>query len=257
MKNKVVNLFDNNNTPQNPNYSALLREFIKHFEKEFPNDFNLEDMIYFGQNAWNFANLRTILSPKEYERIISQVFTDKEDKDLLVRMVNWKEKEFKDHRMYIDNLEIREVEGNPEVEVSVVDEEVFLTQILTEGDEDFFDDEDIDAESDYDEGYIDRFAIVIKANKPFHDWVKKVDPDFYMEEDFMTTIYLVNETFTDLKVWLKDNFDDFFRMELEKEIVEEEKWPQNRTYRMFKQWFDVQISTMIYDLEEFPISKQN
>ena len=44
-------------------------------------------------------------------------------------------------------------------------------------------------------------------------------------------------------------------MELNDWHDNKKEWPQKRNYKMFKLWFRVEISEMIYDLEKKPVSK--
>lgn len=45
MKNKVVSIFGNSKGVQ---YSDLLKDFIKYFESDFPQDYGVEDIIDFS-----------------------------------------------------------------------------------------------------------------------------------------------------------------------------------------------------------------
>jgi hypothetical protein len=54
----------------------------------------------------------------------------------------------------------------------------------------------------------------------------------------------------DVEKWLIKKFDKFFMMELDEWCANKKEWPQKRNYKMFKLWFKVEISEMIYDLEK-------
>jgi hypothetical protein len=105
---------------------------------------------------------------------------------------------------------------------------------------------------------INRNAILVRPKKPFFDWVNKVfkDEDPVTEKD-ENNIYLIREMDSneDIKKWIKKNFDDLFVNELNDWYADESGWPANRTYKMFCEWFDVEIHSMILDLEEFPVTK--
>jgi hypothetical protein len=34
------------------------------------------------------------------------------------------------------------------------------------------------------------------------------------------------------------------------------KWPENRTYKMFTDWFDIEFCSMVLDLEDADITKE-
>ena len=55
--------------------------------------------------------------------------------------------------------------------------------------------------------------------------------------------------------WIKRNFDKIFINELNDWYTDEEKWPQNRTYKIFLEWFDIEICSMVLDLENHQIRK--
>ena len=57
------------------------------------------------------------------------------------------------------------------------------------------------------------------------------------------------------EAYLKKKFDKYFMMELDGWHTNKKEWPQRRTYKMFKEWFRIDISTAVYDLEKTPISK--
>ncbi|MDK2979183.1 MAG: hypothetical protein PWP52_1897 [Bacteroidales bacterium] len=56
--------------------------------------------------------------------------------------------------------------------------------------------------------------------------------------------------------WIKKNFDHIFLNELNNRCTDENVWPQKRIYKMFSEWFDIEINSMIIDLEDFPVTKE-
>ncbi len=59
----------------------------------------------------------------------------------------------------------------------------------------------------------------------------------------------------DIDEWLKKKFDKIFTFELDLWVDNKKEWPQKGNFKMFKEWFRVDISTMIYDFERNPIKK--
>jgi len=113
-------------------------------------------------------------------------------------------------------------------------------------------------EDDFKENYINRKAIIIKPQQAFVDWYLRINPedDFDFEKDIKkTNIYLVDNGINNLEKWLKKKFDKFFMMELEEWCEDKKEWPQKRNYKMFKLWFKVETSDIIYDLERKPVLK--
>lgn len=104
---------------------------------------------------------------------------------------------------------------------------------------------------------IDRNAIVVKAKKPFFDWVNSVFDDEQQIEDHENNIYLIKEMDSNEHVlkWIKQNFDKIFVNELNDWCTDEDFWPEHRDYRTFQKWFDIEICSMILDIEDKPVTK--
>ncbi|MCB0750468.1 MAG: hypothetical protein KDC52_03230 [Ignavibacteriae bacterium] len=106
---------------------------------------------------------------------------------------------------------------------------------------------------------IDRNAIIVRPKKPFFDWLNAIykddDPISEKEEN---NIYLIREMDSNdqIRNWIKKNFDDIFVNEHNDWYTEELKWPENRTFKMFSNWFDIEVCSMILDLEDSNITKE-
>jgi hypothetical protein len=106
---------------------------------------------------------------------------------------------------------------------------------------------------------IDRNAIIVRPKKPFYNWVNSVFPeDEPVTEKEENNIYLVQEMDSneDVLRWIQFNFEMIFSNELNDWYSNEGKWPSNRTYKIFSEWFDIEINSMILDLEEYEITKE-
>ena len=105
---------------------------------------------------------------------------------------------------------------------------------------------------------INRNAIIVKPKDPFFNWQNQVFPDdepiHNLEEN---NIYLIREMDDNhaIRNWLKKNFNDIFSNELNDWCSNEKLWPEKRTFKMFADWFDLEIHSMILDLEEGPVRK--
>ena len=110
----------------------------------------------------------------------------------------------------------------------------------------------------YDYEMINRNAVLVKAKKPFYDWINYVDPEFPVMDDDEGTVYLIKELKTKVKIenWLKKNFDQIFTNELANYHTALSDWPQQRTYRIFKEWFSIELTSMVVDLLDSPIIKE-
>lgn len=110
--------------------------------------------------------------------------------------------------------------------------------------------------------YINRDVVIIKPRKPFIDWANAVDPYDGPKvniEDFRKdcTVFLVPEldTIPDAIDIIENNFETIFENELEGMYTDESLWPKTRTLDMFREWFDVEYHSMVFDTIDGPIEK--
>ncbi|MFX7792728.1 hypothetical protein ABTK00_20025, partial [Acinetobacter baumannii] len=48
--------------------------------------------------------------------------------------------------------------------------------------------------------------------------------------------------------YIKNIFDGVFEAELISWGIKEKDWPANRTFEMFRQWFDIEFHSLIFDV---------
>lgn len=106
---------------------------------------------------------------------------------------------------------------------------------------------------------INRNAIVVKPRQALFDWVNLIYPDDPVDANLADegTVYLVKERDSneEIKNWLKRKFDSIFVNELNNWHTNENDWPKNRTYKQFVEWFEIEIHSMVLDMEETEIEK--
>ena|SRR5690606_14041552 len=104
---------------------------------------------------------------------------------------------------------------------------------------------------------INRNAIVVKTKQPFLDWVNSLTPDDPTTGNEEGNIYLIKEKDNNEAIarWLSRNFDKIFVNELNDWWVDEKDWPKKRTFKIFKEWFDFEIHSMVLDMEDEDIIK--
>jgi len=249
MKNKVINLFGNKAVIQNKGvkYSELLEQFLTPFAKDFADDAYYEDIIEFVIYAWNFGNLKILLPGYDSQAAIRATGDKNVDFKLLDRMIDHKASKFKEYPNFIVDYEIKETSGGPILSVFTQEKEAYLESLLAQNEEKH-------AEDDFGESYVNRSAIMVKPLQPFLDWATTVDPESE-DDDFERNTYLISDNIEDPEAWLKKKYDRIFVPELEFWEADKKKWPQNRNYKMLRQWFKIDISTIVYDLEKQPVSK--
>lgn len=251
MKNKVINLFDKPQIVPNPGvkYSQLLEKFLEPFMKDFEDVEFYEDIFEFAINAWNTANMKLILPKENSDEMFDALDNDDINVALLNRMIEYKINHFKNYTNFIVDYELKETIEDPILSITTQEQELYLKFMFEK-----FDLED--TENDYNEDYINRTAIILKPMQPFIDWCSNLYPE-ELDDIEETKTYLISEDIEDINAWLSKKFDKLFLFELESWSPNKKEWPQKRNYKMFKEWFQVDISTMVYDFEKSPIQKLN
>lgn len=251
MKSKVINLFDTPRPAQNTgaNYSKLLEQFMEAFVEDFVELECLEEIIDVAVSAWNIANMKVLTPDGEASQLFDSFRGEGMKYDVLHKMVDYKIEHFKDYTNFIRDYKVDNSSEEPVLSVITEEEELFLNNALNNR---------IDREDeDFAANYIDRSAVILKPLQPFYDWLNQLYPEEEFDDQMQESkIYLVDlDEHKELEAWLRKNFDKLFMMQLSGWHIDKKEWPQKRNYKMFKQWFQVEISIMIYDFEEYPISK--
>jgi hypothetical protein len=103
-------------------------------------------------------------------------------------------------------------------------------------------------------------AVVVLLREPLVDWVNAVDPEHPLWIDAVGdrgNVYLIPElkSIDEVEDWLEDNFDEIFRNELLDWFPDEDVWPQDRTFDLFCEWFDVLFDVVPFDMVSEPVRK--
>lgn len=229
-------------------YSELMDRFISVFAEDLIHFEDPNDVMEFALNAWNLANIKADLPKAESEKVLDAFKDDDAESILIKKMIDYKIEHFSKYTEFIVDFELEETAADPILKVITQDKEAYLAQLVAELHE------DIDEEAEHEEGFINRNAIILTSLQPFRDWLKSVYPEDNPALN-ESSVYLVDDEIDNLDAYLKMEFDKFFQMELEAWETGGEVWPKKRTYKMFKEWFQVGTSKMVFDMEEFPVNK--
>src|SRR5687767_9624939 len=96
--------------------------------------------------------------------------------------------------------------------------------------------------------FLKRSALVIIPKEPFLAWLKFHDPEEEFEPSITEgDIYLLPafETKEQIENWLRKNFNFLFTEQLNNWYTDPEMWPQNRTFKMFREWFNYSAHTWV------------
>ena len=99
---------------------------------------------------------------------------------------------------------------------------------------------------------VNRVAVMIRHKQPYADWANSFKDDGvpYVMGEQPPNCYLLDEMddLSDQTRVLRKYWKDIFEAELEGWMRFPEDWPEKRTYREFKQWFEVEIIEMVWDI---------
>ncbi|MDC7243575.1 MAG: hypothetical protein PQJ44_06530 [Sphaerochaetaceae bacterium] len=102
---------------------------------------------------------------------------------------------------------------------------------------------------------LNRAAILLRGKQPFVDWINSVEPDDKVKNVSLgdinkeRTVYLIDEESAEnLESMLQNNFKIFFENECFNWYIDESLWPQTFTLKMFHEWFDVELNSVVEDL---------
>jgi hypothetical protein len=109
---------------------------------------------------------------------------------------------------------------------------------------------------------LNRSVLIVRPKQPFVDWINTADPE-PDDDPHVFTLTEVNEDATaflvevededELEKWLKKNWQPLFEEQLEGWYVDPELWPQARTLKMFREWCDFQLHTVVLDTGSTPL----
>ena len=106
---------------------------------------------------------------------------------------------------------------------------------------------------------INRSAVIVMPAEPFLKWLQRVDPtsgeltlaDLRREP----TIYLLPpyDTEEEALTHLEEVCAEIFEEQLDGWYRVPSSWPDNRTFDIFKRWFEYRFHSMLVDLCEDPL----
>jgi hypothetical protein len=109
---------------------------------------------------------------------------------------------------------------------------------------------------------LNRSALVVTPKQPFLDWLHRVDPESQdmtlAELASEASVYLLPECETDkaLSPALRKFCEEIFVEELDAWYRDEEVWPEDRSFKVFRRWFDYQHYSLVFDLSDKPLIRE-
>ncbi|MNE43531.1 hypothetical protein D3C80_1377100 [compost metagenome] len=105
--------------------------------------------------------------------------------------------------------------------------------------------------------FINRFSLHVHFQQPYLDWYNSIFPEeaFSSVEEINKTektTYLIPvfDNDEEIEEYLKENFETFFIDELFAVSMQQESWPQDITWELFNEWFEIDVTPMVVDYGE-------
>jgi hypothetical protein len=105
---------------------------------------------------------------------------------------------------------------------------------------------------------VNRTAVTIVGAQPYVNWMLTRDADFAKGQIIVAptkphgTAYLLPEFHAeeDLREWIEENFSWIFEFQLSAWTEDESAWPVERTLQMFREWFRIDIHSVVVDASD-------
>jgi hypothetical protein len=120
--------------------------------------------------------------------------------------------------------------------------------------------------TEYPRFQLNRGLVVLRYKQPYIDWVRTAgelpmdltlenandDNEAFLVPSFDSPIDPVDGTEDAIK-WVEKRWRMFFEHILSSWILDEAEWPKKRTLKMFREWFDVEYKSMVWDMGNEPL----
>ncbi|MBC7499833.1 MAG: hypothetical protein H7315_04965 [Herminiimonas sp.] len=108
---------------------------------------------------------------------------------------------------------------------------------------------------------INRSLMLVRCKQPFVDWLQQVEPDAMADVTLELVnadgdVFLIPEKMDahDARHWFDNRWPMLFDHMLGAWVVDETKWPEERSILLFHEWFSVEYRSMIWDLCREPLA---
>lgn len=108
--------------------------------------------------------------------------------------------------------------------------------------------------------FLNRGVFVVRAREPYAEWADSLDDTGvrYADDNAWVNAYLVPEFEFEEESWewLQENCSVIFEMELGGWHTDPDAWPRDRSWKVFREWFEVEFIQMAWDLVDAPLSSE-
>ena len=113
---------------------------------------------------------------------------------------------------------------------------------------------------------LNRGLVTIRYKQPYIDWVRIAgdipmaltlaqandDGDSFLLPTYEARNDPVGDTEEAIK-WVEKRWRMFFEHLLESWILDEAEWPKKRSLKMFREWFDIEYKSIVWDMGTEPL----
>jgi hypothetical protein len=108
---------------------------------------------------------------------------------------------------------------------------------------------------------INRYAIIVLPTDACLEWVKSC-PDYVSdsplgEMEREPTVYLIPDARLGPDNYIRRHYKPMFQEELNSWHTDPSMWPKDLTFKTFKKFFTILVTTMVYDLGKGQIKKED
>ena len=103
---------------------------------------------------------------------------------------------------------------------------------------------------------LNRGALIVRPGPAFVEWARALDNSGLVPTaDHECTVYLLPEWNDEVEALeiLAEGFNEIFMRELYGWHTDESAWPKNRTFAMFRKWFEFEFHSVVEDLCVFAL----
>lgn len=247
-------------------YPDMLMDLISPYLSPNPEPLELEEKLQLGVVAWNMGIAQSLGLPGVKEMMNESIKTmsiKSAGAVIVKKMMVAKQNRYGGYNNFIENIEmITDKAGKLQVVVSSRNIFDFMNsdeEVYDDFDEDFMEDEDFPDETQFEEGFVSRNALMVKPKAAFLEWQATVsNQNTAQKVPIESNVYLMNEMISkaENRKWIQKNFDRIFTLELINFTDTVDLWPANRNFKMFQAFFDVEFHGFVYDLEDEPVVKE-
>ena len=106
---------------------------------------------------------------------------------------------------------------------------------------------------------VNRCAVTLVATEAYRDWARSCfeDEEETTLDDVQRepTVYLLPESDGDLDQLLRRHYKLMLTQELVSWCTDETAWPKDLSYGTFRSYFDVHVTSMVFDLGAEPLDR--